>query len=319
MSRVSVVVPVYKVEKYLKRCVDSIFEQTFSDYDLILVDDGSPDRCPEMCDEIASADERVVVIHQKNGGLSTARNAGIEWALENSNSEWITFIDSDDWVHPQYLECFLKLAQEKTLSVCMCQFHVTSDYSDIFGSISQTDYSVMRTEDAFQIEELDPNSACGRLFRKELFKELRFPIGKLHEDRFTTYKVLFQFPEVGVVQKPMYFYYVNPEGIIHSKWTPRKLDDLEATEQQLKFFKNIGNAEMYEYTVKDYIHLLIYTLKNMKGHNEYSEHEKTVRQKLRRILSTEKQTLGLSFRKDFNTYKYAYPFAAKLYRRIVLR
>ena len=104
MAKISVIVPVYKVEQYLRRCVDSILSQTFSDFELILIDDGSPDRCGEICDEYKQRDGRVVVIHQSNGGLSAARNTGIIWSLENSDSDWLTFVDSDDWVHSEYLE-----------------------------------------------------------------------------------------------------------------------------------------------------------------------------------------------------------------------
>ena len=104
MPKISVIVPIYNVEKYLRRCVDSILNQTFSDFELILVDDGSPDNCGKICDEYAVKDRRIVVIHQKNGGLSTARNAGIDWAFVNSNSQYLSFIDRDDWVHPDFLE-----------------------------------------------------------------------------------------------------------------------------------------------------------------------------------------------------------------------
>lgn len=319
MSQISVIVPVYKVEKYLERCIDSIFCQTFSDYDLILVDDGSPDRCPEMCDEIATADNRVVVIHQKNGGLSSARNTGIEWALENSDSEWITFIDSDDWVHPQYLESSLCCLNDFNLSISMCPFIVTSEYDDHFSTINDIAFASISTEEAFQRKELDPNSSCGRIFRKELFAEVRFPVGKLHEDRFTTYKLLFQFPSVAIINEPMYFYYVNPEGIVHSEWNLRKLDDLEATEQQLEFFKEKQLNKMYVYTVEDYIHLLVYSLKNMNGHSEYRIQKREIKEKLRVIIKKEKDVIGLSFKNDFNIYKYAYPFAAKIYRRLFMR
>lgn len=316
MPQISVVVPVYKVEKYLLRCVNSILAQSFAEFDLILVDDGSPDQCPELCDSLQEKDHRIHVIHQENGGLSAARNTGIEWALKQSESQWITFIDSDDWVHPQYLEAFISAVTKSDLDVCMCQFHITSEYSNRFDPITEADFAVHKTETAFLMEELDPNSACGRLFRKELFTDIRFPVGKLHEDRYTTYKLLFQFPNVGVIQKPMYFYYVNSEGIVHSEWSLRKLDDLEATEQQMAYFKEKQMKDMYVYTVKDYIHLLVHSLRNMKGRSEYRAQERRTRAKLRETLKQERQTLDLSFKKDFNTYKYAYPFAAKVYRRI---
>ena len=128
MHKISVIVPVYKVEKYLRRCIDSILNQTFNDFELILVDDGSPDNCGKMCDEYAKSDNRVTVIHRKNGGLSAARNSGIEWAFNNSDSEWITFIDSEDWVHADYLKILLDYAQKFNTEVSICDFLRTSDY-----------------------------------------------------------------------------------------------------------------------------------------------------------------------------------------------
>ena len=104
MPLISVIVPVYKVEEYLNRCVDSILSQTFTDFELILIDDGSPDNCGKICDEYAQKDNRVCVIHKKNGGLSSARNTGIDWAFKNSNSQYITFVDSDDLITKDYLE-----------------------------------------------------------------------------------------------------------------------------------------------------------------------------------------------------------------------
>ena len=120
MPTISVIVPVYKVEKYIHRCVDSILNQTFSDFELILVDDGSPDNCGAICDEYAAKDSRVVVIHQENGGLSAARNAGIDWAFANSDSQWLSFIDSDDWVHPEYLQKLLDTAVNNSAEVAFC-------------------------------------------------------------------------------------------------------------------------------------------------------------------------------------------------------
>ena len=104
MGRISVIVPVYKVENYLHRCVDSILGQSFADFELILVDDGSPDNCGSICDAYAVKDSRIRVIHQENGGLSAARNAGIDWVFAHSDSQWLTFIDSDDWIHGSFLQ-----------------------------------------------------------------------------------------------------------------------------------------------------------------------------------------------------------------------
>ena len=118
MAEISIIVPVYKVENYLYRCIESIISQTFTDYELILIDDGSPDKCGDICEEYAKKNDRIHVIHQKNGGLSAARNAGIDWSYKYSNSTWITFIDSDDWVSPDYLEalCTAAVSNKKDIS-----------------------------------------------------------------------------------------------------------------------------------------------------------------------------------------------------------
>lgn len=316
MSLISVVVPVYKVEQYLERCVKSILAQTYEDFELILVDDGSPDNCPQMCDEIQRTDNRIQVIHQKNGGLSTARNAGIDWTFANSNSKWITFIDSDDWVHPSYLESLLRAVTELDCAVSMGQMPVVSEYKVDELSKEDVEPQLWDVEDAFQEEILDPNSACCRMYRRELFKDIRFPVGKLHEDRFTTYKLLFQSNKVAVVYAPLYYYFVNEEGIVHGTWSLRKLDDLEATEQQLAFFEKQGLQKSYLYVLKDYVHLLVYSMRNMKGHKEFAKANAEVRRKLRKVLKEHQKLLDVSFKKNFNMYKYAYPLAAKLYRRV---
>lgn len=113
MAAISVIVPIYKVEAFLHRCVDSILAQTFADFDLVLVDDGSPDSCGDICEEYARKDGRIHVIHQKNGGLSAARNTGIDWAQANSGSQWLAFVDSDDWVHPDFLRRLYTMVQKR--------------------------------------------------------------------------------------------------------------------------------------------------------------------------------------------------------------
>ena len=124
---ISVIVPVYKVEEYIYRCVDSILAQSFKDFELILVDDGSPDNCGKICDEYAQKDKRITVIHKENGGLSDARNTGIDWALKNSN--WITFIDSDDWVHTDYLKNLYNAVKENNVDISVCGYVNTTGLS----------------------------------------------------------------------------------------------------------------------------------------------------------------------------------------------
>ena len=229
-SLISVIVPVYKVEKYIHRCIDSILAQTFSDFELVLVDDGSPDNCGKICDEYVLKDSRIHVIHKKNGGLSAARNSGIEWAFKNSDSQWITFIDSDDWVHPQYLELLLNANITNSTNISFSKLNYIGHYEVPSALDDNILIQAVRAEDVYYDESYGATAACARLFKKYLFKTIRFPVGKWHEDTFTTYKLYFSEKKVSVVDQELYFYFQNSDGIVHSSWNPRKMDLFEAEE-----------------------------------------------------------------------------------------
>lgn len=235
MPQISVIVPVYKVEKYLKRCVDSILSQTFTDFELILVDDGSPDGCPQICDQYAQQDDRVYVIHQQNGGLSAARNAGIDWAFANSNSQWLTFVDSDDWIHPQTLEVLLKAARDNHVDVSICGFQKTN--GEEVEVPSDWHIQLWRPEDLFVEHNENAIIACGKIFKKECFVNLRYPVGKLHEDAFIIYKILFQYAKVVYIDAPLYAYFQSPNSIMRASWTPARLAEIEARSEQITYFE----------------------------------------------------------------------------------
>lgn len=242
MAEISVIVPVYKVEQYLHRCIDSILNQTFSDFELILVDDGSPDNCGKICDEYAEKDSRINVIHKKNGGLSDARNVGLEWALTNSNSNWIMFIDSDDWIHPLTLSKLLGANIENNTKISCCNFERTS------GKESQIDINAIKTyittPAIFYLENnVTATIACAKLYNKECLKTIRYPVGRLHEDEFTTYKLLFSCDNISFVDAPFYMYYQN-ENSITSVWNPRRLDAIDAYKEQIEFFKQMQLSDV---------------------------------------------------------------------------
>ena len=190
MPSISVIVPVYKVEPYLRRCADSILAQTFEDFDLILVDDGSPDRCGEICEEYAKNDSRVHVIHQQNGGLSAARNSGIDWAFANSDSQWLAFVDSDDWVHPKFLETLYAAVRETGSLISACGLYRTEGQG--FSEIMDFSVHSMTADDYYCSREIHGGLtavAWNKLYHKSLFEALRYPHGKLHEDEYTTYLI----------------------------------------------------------------------------------------------------------------------------------
>ena len=274
MLRVSVIVPVYKVENYIHRCIDSILAQTHADFDLVLVDDGSPDHCGSICDEYAVQDGRIHVIHRKNGGLSAARNSGIEWALENSDSRYLTFIDSDDWVHPQFLEILLQAAAETGIS--MAGRCYTDSYTDDFAQYDKLPkLAFLDPETLFLNREWDFNYAWGKLYPKEGFRSLRYPEGKNFEDVFTTYQVIFAQPRIALVDEPLYFYFHNPQGISHSSWKPSELVILEGMRNQMAFYQEKGFDRAFAKEEKLYVNHHAYQLVRIReNHAEWKENRR---------------------------------------------
>lgn len=275
MPGISVIVPVYKVEPFLRRCVDSILAQTYEDFELILVDDGSPDSCGAICDQYAAADNRIHVIHQKNGGLSAARNTGIDWAFENSSSRWLAFVDSDDWVHPDFLRILYKTAEETLCKISACGFYRTS--GEGFPETQDVSVQSMSADDYYCGKMHDGVTAVAwnKLYHKSLFKKLRYPIGKLHEDEFTTYQALYKAGKVGVTPARLYAYYQNPGGIMRSEWNPRRMHMLEAFEQQIEFARAAGNSRLLEKAALQYIY---------STYEQIGQAKKVYRKELRRKL-----------------------------------
>ena len=242
MSKVSVIVPVYKVEPYLKRCVDSILEQTFQDFDLILVDDGSPDRCGDICEEYAKKDGRVVVIRQPNGGLSAARNAGIEWVLKNSNSEWLTFIDSDDWVSECYLQQLISCAEDFKAKVVVAGIQAVNEDGSLAWAQIPANAGVVDPEDLMVEYKSLGTWACGKLFQVDSMQNVRFPVGKVYEDRHTTHKIVFSGGVVSTLGLPLYFYrHARPGNISGRDKTMKNVQDrVSGLCCQIDFFHQKG-------------------------------------------------------------------------------
>ena len=270
MAVISVIVPVYKVEDYIRRCINSILAQSFTDFDLILIDDGSPDKCPEICDSYAKRDTRIHVIHQSNSGLSAARNTGIDWSLANSDSQWLTFIDSDDFVHENMLEMLYQAVIENKTDVSVCRYREVNDSNERHISLEKYSSFVCSPEDFFVNDNVNATVAWGKLYKKKLFESVRYPIGKLHEDEFVTYRVLFQLCKISFVNNQLYYYYQNNGGIMRSSWSPSKLVGLEAKKEQIlyfsqhKFYKaRIRSIKALLWMTKD--HLDIVTELNQKN------------------------------------------------------
>ena len=310
MYGISVIVPVYKVEKYIHRCVDSILRQTFRDFELILVDDGSPDNCGAICDEYAAKDSRVHVIHQENGGLSAARNAGIDWVFVNSDSQWITFVDSDDWIHPQMLMLLYNSAVDNGVNVSMCGFAVTSGETP---ELQQKEFKVK----LYAPDEYLTSVAWGKLYHVSCFTSIRYPVGKLHEDEFTTYRILFCQKSFAVTEVPMYFYYQNADGIMRSVWTSRRLDAVEAKQEQITYFVQNGFERAYKLTVVEYIAIILQNIDSVQNSAlvdaEKNKYTRYLRCCLRKALWKHKDVL---WNQERWVYLEAYPELAKVLRKV---
>ena len=308
--RISVIVPVYKVEKYIRRCIDSILAQTYEDFELILVDDGSPDDCGNICDEYAVNDNRIKVIHKDNGGLSSARNAGLDWVFEFSDSQFITFIDSDDYVDKNYLYLLLKALVQENADVSCCRFTEDDERS---ADVHNTNILVYGGERFCVDNYFYSHTAWGRLFPRKCFENLRFPFGKIHEDAFTVYKILLPADRVSFISDPPLYYFEknNFDSITRSEWTPKRMDGLEALEQKIEYSKINGFHEYYRLQIKDYLNTLYWNYQKARKNNN-RECKKIIRHKMKKAIKLAKQNKVLSLNKrNYHFYETAYPLIMK--------
>lgn len=309
MRKICVIVPIYKVEAYLRRCIDSILGQTYSDFDLILVDDGSPDNCGAICDEYAQIDDRIHVIHQKNGGLSAARNAGIDWMFAYSDSQWLMFVDSDDWVHKDFLKCLFSMVTETGCTISACGIFRTDGKALPEGPAF--DYVCQTADEYYCGNDLTGDTAVtapGKLYHRSLFETLRFPVGKLHEDEFTTYRAVYEAGKVAVTSAQLYAYFQNTSGIMQSKWSPRKLDALEAFEQQIAFAEQTGNQNLRHCAYDRYLWGIIDQISQIGMLDGKEQQNREYLALLRKKLRNAVRDGGYAFnRENLVFYEAAYP------------
>jgi len=316
MPQISVIVPVYKVEQYLCRCVDSILAQTFSDYEIILVDDGSPDNCGAICDEYATKNERIHVIHQANGGLSAARNAGIDWAFANSDSQWLSFIDSDDWVHPSFLEYLFRALKEKKTDISICSLKRVSEKT-AFETVEYPGSLVFKWAVFYAQQGALAVGSCNKLYAKQLFLKIRYPVNKLHEDDFLTHKILFQAQSVSFVELELYYYFINDSGITGSPFSPKRMDLFEALEDQIRFAKEHSEPDFFSNRVRIYgVYLSNYIQLIDESNLSLQEKKKLhliIQKKMRWLLRGPAKQAGISFQDNKWYYEIAYPKAMWVY------
>ena len=228
-KKISIIVPVYKVEAYLKKCVESIVNQTYQNIEVILVDDGSPDQCGHICDFYAKIDSRIRVIHKQNGGLSSARNAGISM----STGDYLLFVDSDDWISPRLCENAIQDLEESGADVVIYGFSRIDENEKILENCVAFEPKDITSKEAVEslITLKIDNYAWNKIYKKELFEGIRFPEGRLWEDIGTTYKVLLKSKKIHISNRILYYYLVR-NGSITSTPNPQSLLDIFAQRKE---------------------------------------------------------------------------------------
>lgn len=267
---ISIIVPIYNVEKYLAKCIDSIIANTYTNIEVILVDDGSPDRCGKICDEYAQMDNRIKVLHKKNEGLSSARNAG----MKMSTGDYIFFIDSDDTVTKNMFEVMIQYAKEYDADVVQCGYHRINEDGSI-RSTEASDFSVLEGHDsiyrAFFEDWKITIPAQLKLYKKNIIKNKCFVEGRLHEDVMFISDILCDINKYIIIPDVCYMYLLRSGSIMRSRFSQKKMDILYAHQYAMERYKKYaeGYVENYELQICLTCFYLYHSVYVSKGDTKY--------------------------------------------------
>ena len=303
---ISVIIPIYNVEEYLVRCVNSVLNQTYQNLEIILVDDGSPDNSPRMCDEFAKKDSRIKVIHKKNGGLSSARNAGLDIAT----GEYVAFLDSDDYIHPQMYEKLLTSLQANTADMVICGVHYVNEDGTDFDKVEPCPIkNEVLTQDEVFAKLSKPAgfyyvTTWNKLYKKSIFNNIRFPEGKIHEDEFTIHYIVAECEKIACVKEELYHYVQRSESIMHTTFSIKRLDGAWACYDRYLFFKKRGQKEFAHNALRGAYGVLLLCIRNVS----VLQYRKTYKKLRRKII------VGL--RTDLRVVKLLLIYYKRLFREV---
>lgn len=275
-DKISVIIPIYKVEKYLEKCVNSVMQQTYQNLEIILVDDGSPDNCPQICDELAKKDGRIKVIHKENGGLSSARNAGLDIA----QGEYISFIDSDDYVDEHFIEKLYHRIVQDNSDMAFCTFVRVDENENPIYSKNNTNNDIITPEQFWKLG-IGKNLwevyvvSWNKLYKSEIWKNLRFPFGKCNEDEFVIKDVIAQCKKISVLSDALYYYLTRSDSIM-GIYNVNRLDGIEACLKRCEYFLENQKKDFCKANLKVCTSALINSyqqldMKNPKNRERYLE------------------------------------------------
>ena len=267
MPTISIIVPIYKVEPYLRRCVDSILDQTFSDFELILVDDGSPDNCGSICEEYAAKDERVKVIHKPNGGLSSARNAGLNMA----QGDYIGFVDSDDYIESNMFEQLFRVAVQSDAQIVQCGVKIVAAdlavEAPIWGKTKPGKYDGTDFLKAGKIKPWEV-IVMNKLYKKAMWEGIRFPEGYTQEDEFVAHHLYGRSRIVTCIADELYNYYQSPNSIMRSEFSVARLAIFDAWSDRIAYLEEMRLEEGLDKLVYFYFDYLRYLYFRRDGNAE---------------------------------------------------
>ena len=314
MSVISVIVPVYNAEKYLERCIDSILRQTFSDFELILVDDGSKDGSGRICEKYAGNDHRIRVIHQENKGQASARNRGVS----NAVGEWIVFVDSDDMIHQQMLEYLYRAVISSNTKLAVCKAVEGKECPTDFYSNQEYQCSVVQADENRLLHwctDKDIDAAdkyvywivWGKLIHKSIMKSFPFEVGRIYEDNAVVFKWLYTADNIAVCNNDMYFYYVNKEGTTKGNYSIQKLDWLWALEEQIKFYKKIRYYHLINAVGIRFIREAMREYDNIQNYLQDKTESAKLRRRIVRFLFCDRKRVNISREELLDIFTRLYP------------
>ncbi len=258
-DKISIIVPIYNAEIYLERCITSIVGQTYSDLEILLIDDGSTDKSPFICDAWAEKDKRIRVIHQVNEGVSSSRNKG----LNNVSGAYLMMVDSDDYISENAVEYMLRAAIAEKADIVICDFE-KGNHDDWAFTCSEKEAKTENAEEVFlKIYENDHNKLrfvvpwC-KLYKTELFLGVRYPERRIFEDIYTTHHLIFKSDRITLLDQKLWYYYQHKDSIMSQPFHIGKLDYLEALSDRVDFFREKGIEKLEQHAYDELLHSLIW-------------------------------------------------------------
>lgn len=260
---ITVIVPVYNGEAYIEKCFKSILNQTYKNLEIIIINDGSRDKSPGICDKFAELDERIIVVHQENIGLSSVRNKGLDMA----SGEFIGFVDSDDSIHPRMYEILESLLHDNNADIAMCEIakvynaNINEHIRKSEKTITEQQAYFIQQDEAFRNLFNERNLVMvvpwNKLYKREIFKRVRFSDGKVHDDEFVAHHIIQAANKFIFTEAVLYYYFHNEDSFTNEKYNLKRLDAIEAIKDRVLLFELKKDNELLQMGSNTYLHLII--------------------------------------------------------------